>query len=482
MTATAALMAELEKESIHIALLQEPYYNVKTKRKATAALMAELEKENIHIALLQEPYYNIMVRNYKRVNWKKFGEGLKSDLEEFCTGHYSSTEDIEEDVLKLGQIIKARVDNDIPETVFLPKRNKWWTEALSSLKKEIKRKRRKRAITKHLEEKYDQMIKEAKKEAWMKFMDSSKGLNDAMIRYRILCKSRSSRTLQPILKENTSDYTESQEESASALIQATYPSLPPDDRPEHGHIRTIVRDVLQKDTINDVPDITEEEIRMAFSRTKTNNSILLKDQFWTSNARAQAIEQATKASSHCDSAELILFTDASKHGPDTPTGVAVVEERRGHHEEIPSNFSHFILVDDEYVDYNSLQSRKKHGKRSNLSDTNVSYLYRALNKAASLSERVLFSSFSEIRFSEDYEEKCEESDDSNSNSGKRVIGRQMETFIVKIVLEIFIWQVIALETLEPIRGLHISALVLDSAAWHLVIQLVSPLVKPRVKN
>ena len=160
----------------------------------------------------------------------------------------------------------------------IQRRNKWWNSTLDNLKKEIKRKKRRREDVNELVKLYDQEILQAKKLAWQKFIGDTADTNHAMIRYRIMCKNKGNRKLNPVKRpENSNDpdrgYTQSEKETAKLLLSVQNPELADDSLQSHTDLRTRVNNfLLQRPSSADVQPILDSEVNQIFRTMKIKKS------------------------------------------------------------------------------------------------------------------------------------------------------------------------------------------------------------------
>ena len=218
-----------------------------------------------------------MVRNFKRVSWKALNESLASELGDLTTCCPSTKNQIDELVEAMEKKIVKVMNQHAPLVPLIQRKNKWWNSKLDNLKKEIKRRKRRREKITELIERYDQEISKAKKLAWQKFIGDTSDSNHAMIRYRIMCKNKGTKKLNPVKRlENSNDlnptYTQSEKETAKLLLSVQNPDLAEDSLQFHTDIRERVDTFLQQSRSADVQPFLDSEVNQMFRNMKTKKS------------------------------------------------------------------------------------------------------------------------------------------------------------------------------------------------------------------
>ena len=224
----------------------------------------------IHQSIDLEPR---LVRNLKKVNWTEVNDSLSKELEDLEDFLPNTTHSIDQLVTRLEDKIKYVMNEHIPLVPLIQRKNKWWTSELEIMRKEIKRKRRRREDISKLMADYDAAISLAKNKAWQKFIGETSDSNDALLRYKILCKNKAGRKLNPVRRLNAEDgFTQSEAETARLLLSVQNPEIEDDFLQIHNEISTRVRDFKQQPKETEVPPILESEIIDAFNSIKIKKS------------------------------------------------------------------------------------------------------------------------------------------------------------------------------------------------------------------
>ena len=138
----------------------------------------------------------------------------------------SDAENIDTVDKTMERVIQEAIHDYVPLISVRGRRNEWWTEELSRLKRELKRaKRNKNPVLTELRKNYEATIIRAKEAAWQKFIEGTKDTDDAFVRFRILCGKHGIPQINPVMKSDGS-ITTTASETFDELLRYTFPDSP----------------------------------------------------------------------------------------------------------------------------------------------------------------------------------------------------------------------------------------------------------------
>ena len=206
--------------------------------------------------------------DFKRGDWNSFQILLTTELANSPPMDYSSSLGLDKIVDNLMKCICKVIDLAIPKTKPRRNRNLWWNNSLQTLKTKVRRARRQHD-TSYLELKrqYEIEILNAKQESWKRFLSSTEGQDDSLVRYRILCKDKRAKTLNAIVTSNGKE-TETEKETAELLLQENFPDLRLPLTRSQAEIDQFVTENLKTNKETEDDAITEEEVRRVIAKLR----------------------------------------------------------------------------------------------------------------------------------------------------------------------------------------------------------------------
>ena len=207
------------------------------------------------------------VANFKKTNWKNFFECLETQLNNVDGSPcLTSPQDIDSYTESLTEALNITIEKMVPKRRHVRHKNAWWTTSLERQKMQVrslKRKNRAEYLRKKFEFEID--IQKAKNSSWQKFLENAKNQDDAYIRYKVLCKSKTERNVLPVNDEN-GNLTTTPEESARVLLDKHFPDFAGNPQNDNEILET-VQNYLNTDHISYEPLIEDFEILAAVQKT-----------------------------------------------------------------------------------------------------------------------------------------------------------------------------------------------------------------------
>ena len=180
------------------------------------------ELSNLH---LDTTGRNELRRSWRKANWEEIRKEVEAALKNGNqVDSMNNKVEIDDAVHIIESICANAIENHVPLKASGKQRNLWWNHDLETMKKEMRKAKRKNAVNYFdIKQKYEDAILKAKNDSWRKFLTECERASDVYIRYRILCKERVNQTLSPIETEN--GLTLNPEESAKKILDENFPDL-----------------------------------------------------------------------------------------------------------------------------------------------------------------------------------------------------------------------------------------------------------------
>ena len=211
------------------------------------------------------------VSNFNKADWSKFIACLEDKLPELENLSLCCPTEIDHFTETFLDIVKLAAERSVPKNKHIVHKNAWWTNALQRQKiqvRSLKRKNRADYLRKKFE--FESEIQKAKNRSWQKFLENTNNQDDAYLRYKILCKSRTCDNLFPVEDQNGVRST-TPEESAKILLEKHFPDFAPNTEDDI-EVVTTVKNFLETSHVSLEPHIESYEIIEAIKKTAPKKS------------------------------------------------------------------------------------------------------------------------------------------------------------------------------------------------------------------